>query len=324
MIPYTAREEFQESLFTVMDKIWAYINQPASNPLLHVRHKFTIYDIPAFNEDAIREAVLNAIGHRIWSDFSSVVIKQYPDSINIINSGGFPQGVTKENILTVSSQPRNKRVMEVLEKTGQVERSGQGVDKIFYNCLMEGKPLPDYSLTDNYQVDLCLRAQIVDEAFYIFINEIQNQRTDNKLNVFDLLTLDKVRQGISTELFEVSVKKLQAEGLIKSQKSADKKYVLGDLYYEIAKQPATVKGFRVKDLQTIAGCFERKEKVSMGDFVEAFSGVMTREQVKTLVYKLESQSLLIKTGKTRSIRYALHQNIDMTQRLSEQLIAFLS
>jgi ATP-dependent DNA helicase RecG len=157
MISYTARKEFQESLFTVMDKIWAYINQPASNPLLHVRHKYTIYDIPAFNEGVIREAVLNAIGHRQWRDLSSVVIKQYPDSINVINAGGFPSGVTKNNILTVNSKPRNKRVMEVLEKTGLVERAGQGVDKMYYNCLMEGKPLPDYSLTDNYQVDLWMK-----------------------------------------------------------------------------------------------------------------------------------------------------------------------
>jgi ABC-type phosphate transport system ATPase subunit len=37
------------------------------------------------------------------------------DFINIINSGSFPSGVTKHNILTVSSKPRNKRVMEVLE-----------------------------------------------------------------------------------------------------------------------------------------------------------------------------------------------------------------
>ena len=213
MIPFTARKEFQESLFTMMDKIWGYINQPASNPLLHVRHKFTIYDIPAFNEDVIREAVLNAVGHRVWHDLSSVVIKQYPDSINIINSGGFPYGVTKDNILTVSSQPRNKRVMEVLEKTGLVERAGQGIDKIYYNCLMEGKPIPDYSRTDVYQVDLCLRAKIVDDAFYIFVNEIQDQRKEeDKLNVFDLLTLDKVRQGISTDLFEESVEKLQNDG----------------------------------------------------------------------------------------------------------------
>jgi hypothetical protein len=49
-----------------------------------------------------------------------------------------------------------------------------------------------------------------------------------------LLTLDKVRQGISIGLFEESVEKLQYEGLIKSLSSANKKYVLGDLYYEIA------------------------------------------------------------------------------------------
>jgi len=155
MIPYTARKEFQESLFTVMDKVWAYINQPASNPLLHVRHKFTIYDILAFNEAVVREAVLNAIGHRLWRDQSSVVIKQYPDCTNIINSGGFPSGVTKHNILTVSSIPRNKRVMEVLEKTGQVERSGQGVDKMYYICLMEGKPLPDYSNKGSFDERVC-------------------------------------------------------------------------------------------------------------------------------------------------------------------------
>ena len=256
MIPYTARKEFQESLFTMMDKVWAYINQPASNPLLHVRHKFTIYDIPSFNEDVIREAVLNAYGHRLWRYSSSVVVKQYPDSINIINSGGFPYGVTKDNILTVNSQPRNKLVMEILEKTGLVERAGQGVDKMYYNCLMEGKRLPDYSHTDNYQVDLCLRADIVDEAFYIFVNEIQDSRKEeDKLNVFDLLTLDKVRQGISTDLYEASVEKLQREGLIKSQSSADKKYVLGDLYYEITRQPAYIKEYRVRDLQIIAGCF---------------------------------------------------------------------
>ena len=323
MIPYTARKDFQESLFTVMDKIWAYINQPASNPLLHVRHKFTIYDIPAFNEDVIREAVLNAIGHRLWRDLSSVVIKQYPDSINIINSGGFPNGVTKDNILTVSSQPRNKRVMEVLEKTGQVERAGQGVDKMFYICLMEGKPLPDYSQTDDYQVDLCLRARIVDEAFYIFVNEIQDRRKD-KLNVFDLLTLDRVRQGISTNLFEESVEKLQREGLIKSLSAADKKYVLGDLYYEITKQPAYVKEYRLRDLQIVAGCFEKAKEVFMKDFVDAFNKLLTREQIRYIVSKMEDDLLISKSGNGRWTKYHTNKQIDVNRNIFEQFAELLS
>jgi ATP-dependent DNA helicase RecG len=321
MIPYTARKEFQESLFTMMNKIWAYINQPASNPLLHVRHKFTIYDIPAFNEEVIREAVLNAIGHRLWRDLSSVVIKQFPDSINIINSGGFPDGVTQNNILTVSSKPRNKLVMEVLEKTGQVERAGQGVDKMYYLCLMEGKPLPDYSHTDDYQVDLCLRAKIVDEAFYIFVNEIQDNREEhNKLNVFDLLTLDKVRQGISTDLYEESVQKLQREGLIQSQSSADKKYVLSNLYYEISKQPAYIKEYRVRDLQVVACCFEKSKEVSMKDFVAAFDNQLSRGQIKYLILKLENDKLIEKKGGGRSIKYNLNSKINQQESITRQFI----
>jgi ATP-dependent DNA helicase RecG len=59
MIPYTARQEFQEPLFTAIDKIWNYINQPASNPLLHFQHKFNIYDIKSFNEVVVCEAIIN-------------------------------------------------------------------------------------------------------------------------------------------------------------------------------------------------------------------------------------------------------------------------
>ncbi|HTN36874.1 MAG TPA: ATP-binding protein [Arachidicoccus sp.] len=81
-----------------------------------------------FNEEVIREAVLNAIAHRDYTITSEVLIKQYPNKISIANPGGFPKGVTVENILTVSSTPRSRLMTEILEKTGLVERSGQGID----------------------------------------------------------------------------------------------------------------------------------------------------------------------------------------------------
>jgi len=317
MIPYTARQEFQEPLFTAIDMIWAYINQPASNPLLHIRDKFNIYDIKSFNEEVIREAVINACIHRSYSFTDDVFIKQYPDEIIITNAGGFPSGVSKENILTINSRPRSKRLTEVLQKTGFIERSGQGVDKMFFLCLMESKPLPDYSHTDETQVDLRLKTKIIDSAFYLFVNKIQNDRID-KLNVFDLLTLDKVRQAISTDLYETSVEKLQRDGLIKSLSSADKKYVLGDLYYEIAKQPAYIKEYRAKDLQIIAECFEKKAEVSMKDFVEAFDSQLSRGQIKYLVLKLEEAGLIIKEGRGRWSKYSLSKKIDYSQNIFMQ------
>lgn len=84
-------------------------------------------------------------------------------------------------------------ILEILQKTGLVERSGQGVDKMFYNCIMEGKALPDYSGTDPYQVSLTFNAPILDPAFVIFVRNEQNKRpAAERLNVFELLTLYKV------------------------------------------------------------------------------------------------------------------------------------
>jgi len=324
MIPYTARQEFQEPLFTAIDKIWAYLNQPASNPLLHIRDKFNIYDISSFNEEVVREAIINACVHRSYSFSDDVFVKQYPDEIIITNAGGFPPGVSKDNILTINSRPRSKRLTEVLQKTGFIERSGQGVDKMFYLCLMESKPLPDFSYTDSTQVDLRLKTKIIDNSFYLFVNKIQDKRNaENKLNVFDLLTLDKVRQGISTDLYEVSVEKLQREGLIKSLSAADKKYVLGDLYYEIAQQPAYIKEYRANDLQIVAGCFEKAKEVSMKDFVDAFEKLLTREQIRYLISKMEEDALISKSGNGRWTVYYVNNQINATQNIFEQFTKIL-
>ena len=216
MIEYTARKEFTGPLFLIVDEVWNYINQPASNPLLHYRDKMNIYDIPAFNEVVIREAILNAICHRVMYIQSDVVIKQYPDMLIITNAGGFPFGVDIDNILKVNSMPRSKRISEVLQKTGLVEKSGQGVDKMFYHCLMEGKGLPDYSGTDNFQVSLKLSGTIENRAFLLFVKHIQDERQDSdKLNVFDLLALYKASKKENLRVVDrETLNKLLQEGLL--------------------------------------------------------------------------------------------------------------
>lgn len=162
------RVEIQEPLFVAIDKIWDYINQPASNPTFKLKQGPYIFDIPFFKEDIIREAVLNAIVHRDYTITSEIVIKQYPNKIVITNPGGFPRGVNLENLLTVNSTPRSRLLADILLKTGLVERSGQGVDKLFLYSLMESKPVPDYSSTSMLQVELKISADIQDPSFLIF------------------------------------------------------------------------------------------------------------------------------------------------------------
>ena len=131
------------------------------------------------------------------------------------------------------------------------------------------------------------------------------------------------RQGISTDLPEQSVEKLHREGLIKSQSPADKKYVLSDLYYEIAQQPAYIKEYRVRDLQIVAACFEKAKEVSMKDFVEAFDGILTREQIRYLISRLEENQLIERLG-GRSIKYRFNKNKNIENTVFETISKILS
>ena len=91
--------------------------------------------------------------------------------------------------------PRCKLITEVLQKAGFIEKSGQGVDKMFYHCLMDGKCLPDYSLTDEVTLHklidegLLISAQdgykLSDRYYEIVKNvgTIEDNRKDDTVNV---------------------------------------------------------------------------------------------------------------------------------------------
>lgn len=160
-----------------------------------------MFDIPFFNEEVIREVINNAFAHRDYRLASEIVIKQYPTKLSVISPGGFPIGVTLENILTVSSTPRNRLLADVLAATGIVERSGQGMDVIFRLTLSEGKQTPDYSKTNDYQVTAILSATVKDPGFALFIKSIQQELPENqKLSVFDVLTFCAIREGKSLKI----------------------------------------------------------------------------------------------------------------------------
>ena len=219
-IQYDARIEIQQPLFLAVEEIWAYINQPTLNPQVHISENAYIFDIKLFNKETIREAVLNAITHRSMIVQNDVVIKQSPTELTITNAGGFPIGVDASNVLTVNSTPRSKRLAEVLQKTGLVEKSGQGVDKMFTNCIMEAKALPDFSGTDNYQVSLKFRTEIRDVPFLIYIRQEQQRRPKHhKLNVFQLMAIYNVCFGDGLEVKAATVDELVEDGILLRSKT---------------------------------------------------------------------------------------------------------
>lgn len=233
-IHFDSRKSFGQPFFLLIDNLWEEINR--RNGSVPVRKGPYIFDIPFFNEDVIREIVNNAFSHRDYRFGSEIVIKQYPLKFTIINGGGFPHGVSVDNLLTTPSMPRNRLIADVLSKTGIVERSGQGVDKIFLYTLSEGKPAPDYSKTDEFNVTATLFATVKDTGFALYIQGIQDGLPDDKkLTVFDVLALCEIRDGAKRPSDKEIAVKLEKLGFIeKHGKTNAQYYILPRRYYELS------------------------------------------------------------------------------------------
>ena len=204
--PAAERHEFRQGFLSTLDGIWRLINQ--RNDLQHFQQGLFIWDISTFNEVVVREAVLNAVSHRDYRQGGSIFVRQYPRRIEIFSPGGFPAGITPENILR-QQNPRNRRIAEVLGKCGLVERAGQGFDLIFRECIQDSKPLPDFSHTDDYSVWLTLHGDIQDLEFLRFLEEI-GQKQLALFGLDDLLVVNLVHR----EQFVPDYLRLKAEHLL--------------------------------------------------------------------------------------------------------------
>ena len=302
-VRYSSREEFRLPIFLAIEKIWAYVNQPACNPLLHINDLPAVLDCRAFNEETVREAVINAMIHRSLQIGSDIFIRLYPDMMEITNPGGFPYGVNIGNILTVNSSPRSRLMAEVIEKTGLIERSGQGVDLMCANCVKEGKPLPDYSASDDYQVNLRLYGEIPDDAFYLFTHDIlRDNEVSSQLNAFDWITLHYVWKGKAENGFEESLSKLKGLGLV--MEDTYFRYVLAPAY--VMRKPmarAVAQDVEPVVLARVYYVIKRNGEATMSEFVEVLDGILSQKQVRTLIEKLCRYHLLSQHGNARATRY---------------------
>ncbi len=171
-IQFDNRTPFLGAYFLVIDELWKIID--ARNRNENVQLGSYIINIPELNDEIIRESVNNAVAHRDYKKTSEITIKQSKAEFTVQSHGGFPLGVNVDNILTINSTPRNRLLADVLTKTGLVERSGQGVDKIFYQRLSDGKGFPSYAKSDLFQVTLEIPISVLHPIFDVFFDNLQS------------------------------------------------------------------------------------------------------------------------------------------------------
>jgi ATP-dependent DNA helicase RecG len=227
-IPHDFRITWREPFFSVYDSIWETIN--ARNSRMPFQQGFIQREIFSFDEKSIREAVLNAVAHRDYSiKGQSIFIKASPEAFVISSPGGLPAGVTNENILYKSSW-RNRRIAEVFEKAGLVERSGQGMDDIFQASIRDGKGQPDLSRSDKYSVILDIPARLKDKEFILFLEKITNEK-QIIFSFEDMLELEAIRENRQSLRKELLEKFIQLGVVEKIGHGRGTRYILSHRYY---------------------------------------------------------------------------------------------
>ncbi|GFI57780.1 ATP-dependent DNA helicase RecG [Muribaculaceae bacterium Isolate-083 (Janvier)] len=311
-IHFDNRKSFGQPFFLLIDELWEEINR--RNGSVPVRKGPYIFDIPFFNEDVIREIVNNAFSHRDYRFGSEIVIKQYPLKFTIINGGGFPHGVSVDNLLTTPSMPRNRLIADVLSKTGIVERSGQGVDKIFLYTLSEGKPAPDYSKTDEFNVTATLSATVKDTGFALYVQDIQDGLPDDKkLTVFEVLALCEIRDGAKRPSDKEIALKLEKLGFIeKHGKTNAQYYILPRKYYELSGDLAAYSlktDWDINQVWAVLHPFMVKYgKAKRADINTLIGTHLSEKQLRNFIEELKQQGKLRAEGGRGYVVYYLGEN----------------
>ena len=301
--PASQREEFQSGFFSCYNRIWELIN--LRNDKQHYQDGFFIYDISTFNERVVREALLNAVSHRMYQMSGSIFIRQYRDRLEVESPGGFPNGITVDNILTRQS-PRNRRIAEILSLCGLVERSGQGMNLMYELSVMEAKELPDFTGTDEHFVNLTLHGLILDKNMLSVMKKIGDDRLESFPTYDFLIVNDLYHENPVPEALRPRLKQLSDIGVL--EHIGRNKYVLArGLYASVGKSGIhtrkvgldrnTNRELLLKHIRSSG------EKGAQYKELQQVLPNLSRNEIRVLIRELKTDHLVYSKGNTSATRW---------------------
>lgn len=140
------RKELTGSLLAQLEDAYTYIDQ-----FNRTRAEFQgldRIDRRDYPEEALREALLNAITHRDYSFSGSTLISIFDDRIEFVTIGGLVRGLSVDDIMLGVSQLRNQKLANVFYRLKLIEAYGTGILKIkesYADCAVK----PQFKISNN-------------------------------------------------------------------------------------------------------------------------------------------------------------------------------
>lgn len=236
------QDEIHGSLLEQVDKIveLVYLKYMKAKIFYEGMQRIERYFVP---EDALREAILNALCHKQYQSGVPIQISVYEDKLYIANCGCLPENWTLHNLMQKhASAPYNPNLAHVFYLAGFIESWGRGIEKICSACKNAEVPLPQYTINPgDIMIQFSAPEELVVHSATPRVTEKPNDRVikkvienlDNKsLKILKLLAEDPgytylklaKETSLSQKTIYMRLKRMQEDGLIERVGSARNGY----------------------------------------------------------------------------------------------------
>lgn len=171
-----------------------FVHVAAHNAVIHRAVGVVAGQHTELPEQAVREAIVNGLAHRDWSQSQATVVEHIGKTLRVTSPGGFFGGVTAANIITHPSQSRNRALAELLAALRVAEREGVGVDRMVKEMVRLGHRAPAIEQIDGPYVRVSLVGDAADEAWMGWLADVVPVELVEDLNVL-LVLRQLVDQG---------------------------------------------------------------------------------------------------------------------------------
>ena len=220
------QDEIHGSLIEQVDKALEVIY------LKYMRAKITYEGVQRIEryfvpEEALREALFNAICHKKYESCVPIQVSVYEDKLYVANICSLPYDFTADNLMQKhASNPYNPNIANTLYLAGFIESWGRGVEKICDALSKDGLPMPEYTV---HQGDIMIKFTgredkivRVSGKFSDKVNDRVNDRVNVNVNDREIEMLNHLNQDPGytvTELAEkMSVSRKTIAGYLKDLK----------------------------------------------------------------------------------------------------------
>ena len=275
-------------------------------------------EVPAYEEDVIRELVCNALVHRPYTVSGDIFINIYPDRIEVVNPGALPLGVTPQNILHKTVK-RNEHFANLCYALKMMEREGSGYDKMYEVQLSNGKQIPTVVEGEDFVKAIVGRRIISKEAIKVIRYALQVTELRQK-HIICLGLIAQHESITATDLIKILNLKDREElspwldylvdrGIVEtygSHKSKEYRVGAAILKQSDYKGPTSLKrieNYRIREL--IIEDLKLYECSSLKDIRKRIGDEIPYKRVLEQMKELVSEGLVKVIGENRWVEYQL-------------------